>query len=224
MTLISRQTARRVLEKLAQAYPDARCALNHKNAFELLIATILSAQSTDARVNKVTEGLFQKYRTPEDYASLTPEILQEDIKELGLYRSKAENIVAACRILMEQYGGQVPVSREELMKLPGVGRKTANVVLSVAFGVPALAVDTHVSRVANRIGLADSDNPLQIEQQVCSLVPKKLWSNAHHWLIHHGRRVCTARKPQCDSCPLQAECRYYKQEQKKAGKRPASSA
>ncbi|WP_067932689.1 endonuclease III [Alicyclobacillus kakegawensis] len=214
MTRISKQTAKRVLEKLAAAYPDARCALNHKNALELLIATMLSAQSTDARVNKVTESLFVKYRSVEDYAAASPEILQEDIKELGLYRSKAEHIVSACRILIQEYGGEVPASREQLTRLPGVGRKTANVVLSVAFGVPALAVDTHVARVANRIGLAESDNPLQIEQQVCELVPKRLWSSAHHWLIHHGRRVCHARRPECAVCPVQAECQYVKQRQK----------
>jgi endonuclease-3 len=216
MTQISRQAAQRVMEKLAAAYPDAKCALNFRNPFELLIATMLSAQSTDVRVNKVTARLFEKYRSPEDYAAISPEILQEEIKELGLFRSKAENIVAACRMLLDQYGGQVPASQEELVKLPGVGRKTANVVVSNAFGVPALAVDTHVARVSNRIGLADSDNPQVIERQVCSLLPREQWSQAHHWLIHHGRQVCAARKPRCEVCPVQAECRYYRQQRQDA--------
>ncbi|MCL6451999.1 MAG: endonuclease III [Alicyclobacillus sp.] len=210
MPLLSRAETRRMLGKLETAYPDAKCALNFSTPFELLIATILSAQCTDARVNMVTENLFKKYRGPEDYAAVTPEILQEDIQSLGLFRAKSENIVAACRMLLERFGGEVPRTQDELVQLPGVGRKTANVVLSNAFGIPALAVDTHVQRVANRIGLANSMNPNLTEQQICQRVPQKLWSQAHHWLIHHGRQVCTARNPKCDVCPVQAHCQFYR--------------
>ncbi|WP_290588571.1 endonuclease III [Alicyclobacillus sp.] len=212
--LLSRAETRRMLVKLEEAYPDAKCALNFSNPFELLIATMLSAQSTDARVNQVTARLFQKYRTPEDYAGLTPEILQEDIKELGLFRAKAEHIIAASRMLLEKYHGEVPASVEELVKLPGVGRKTANVVVSNAFGIPAIAVDTHVQRVANRIGIANSMNPEMTERQLCQRIPQKLWTQAHHWLIHHGRRVCSARKPKCDICPVASFCRFYQTMQK----------
>jgi endonuclease-3 len=203
-----------MLGRLEASYPDAKCALNFSNPFELLIATMLSAQCTDARVNMVTERLFKKYRGPEDYAAVTPEILQEDIKELGLFRAKSENIVAACRMLLEKFNGQVPQTREELVQLPGVGRKTANVVLSNAFGIPALAVDTHVQRVANRIGIANSMNPEITERQICQRIPQKLWSQAHHWLIHHGRKVCTARNPKCDICPVSEFCQFYKLLQK----------
>jgi endonuclease-3 len=214
MALMSRANTRRMLGRLEASYPDAKCALNFSNPFELLIATMLSAQCTDARVNMVTERLFKKYRGPEDYAAITPEILQEDIKELGLFRAKSENIVAACRMLLEKFNGQVPQTREELVQLPGVGRKTANVVLSNAFGIPALAVDTHVQRVANRIGIANSMNPEITERQICQRIPQKLWSQAHHWLIHHGRKVCTARNPKCDICPVSEFCQFYKLLQK----------
>jgi endonuclease III len=210
MNLMSRANTRRLLVHLEAAYPDAKCALHFGNPFELLIATILSAQCTDARVNMVTERLFKKYRGPEDYAATTPEILQEDIKELGLYRAKAENIVAACRMLLEKFHGEVPRTLEELIQLPGVGRKTANVVLSNAFGIPALAVDTHVQRVSNRLGIANSMNPEITERQICQRIPQKLWSKAHHWLIHHGRQVCTARNPKCDICPVSQFCQFYK--------------
>lgn len=214
MNLMSRANTRRMLVKLEEAYPDAKCALNFTTPFELLIATILSAQCTDVRVNMVTERLFKKYKGPQDYAATTSEILQEDIKELGLFRAKAENIVATSRLLLEQYGGEVPRTQDELVKLPGVGRKTANVVVSNAYGIPALAVDTHVQRVANRIGIANSMNPNITERQICQRVPQKLWTQAHHWLIHHGRQVCTARNPKCEICPVREFCQFYEQLQK----------
>jgi endonuclease-3 len=214
MNLMSRANTRRMLVKLEAAYPDAKCALNFSNPFELLIATILSAQCTDVRVNMVTERLFEKYRGPEDYAAVTGEILQEDIKELGLFRAKAENIVATCRLILEQYHGEVPQTQDELVTLPGVGRKTANVVVSNAFGIPALAVDTHVQRVSNRIGFANSMNPDRTEKQICQRIPQKLWSQAHHWLIHHGRQVCSARNPKCDVCPVIDFCQFYVQLEK----------
>lgn len=209
MVLMSRANTRRMLVQLEAAYPDAKCALNFQTPFELLIATMLSAQCTDVRVNMVTERLFQKYRGPEDYAAVTPEILQEDIQELGLFRAKAEHIVETSRMLLRDFSGQVPQTLEALVLLPGVGRKTANVVLSNAFGVAALAVDTHVQRVSNRMGMASSMNALITEQQLCQRIPQKLWGQAHHWLIYHGRRVCTARNPKCDICPVTEFCAFY---------------
>ncbi len=209
MSLMSKARAGKVIQNLSEVYPDAKCALRYSTPFELLVATVLSAQCTDARVNIVTEKLFRKYRCPEDYAIVSQEILQEDIKELGLFRTKSENIIATSKLLLEKYHGEVPNSQEELMQLPGVGRKTANVVVSNAFGIPAIAVDTHVTRVANRLGLADSQNPLEIEKQICGLLPKSKWNQAHHLLIHHGRQICHARKPACEICPVKAYCEYY---------------
>lgn len=214
MNLLSRAQTRKMLGKLEETYPDAKCALNYTTPFDLLIATMLSAQCTDARVNMVTENLFRKYRTPKDYAELSPEILQEDIASLGLFRAKSENIIAAARMILERFGGQVPQTQDELVQLPGVGRKTANVVLSNAFGIPALAVDTHVQRVANRIGIANSMNPEITEKQICERVPQKLWSQAHHWLIFHGRQICSARNPKCDVCPVSEFCQFYEKLQK----------
>lgn len=201
---------RKIMDTLASMYPDAHCELNFRNPFELLIATILSAQSTDRQVNKVTERLFAKYSTPQDFLSLSEEELAEEIRGLGLYRNKSKNILQTCRILVEQYQGKVPEKREALEKLPGVGRKTANVVLSNAFNVPALAVDTHVHRVSNRLGLADSKNPLETEKQLTRKIPRKEWSIAHHRLIWHGRRICSARNPKCEICDLAPYCRFAK--------------
>lgn len=200
----------KILDTLAKMYPEARCELNFRNPFELLIATILSAQCTDKRVNEVTEGLFAKYYLPEHYLDLTEEQLQKEIRGLGLYKSKSRNILATCRILCETYGGKVPNDRKALEALPGVGRKTANVVLSNAFGVPAIAVDTHVQRVSNRLALADSDDPFKTEQQLMRKIPRQKWSIAHHWLIWHGRRVCVARNPRCHACELLPYCWYGK--------------
>lgn len=199
---------RKIMDTLAAMYPDAHCELRFRNPFELLIATILSAQSTDRQVNKVTERLFAKYPTPQDFLSLSEEELAEEIRGLGLYRNKSKNILQTCRILVEQYGGEVPAEREALEKLPGVGRKTANVVLSNAFGIPALAVDTHVHRVSNRLGLATSNNPLETEKQLTRRIPREEWSIAHHRLIWHGRRICSARNPKCGICELAPYCRF----------------
>lgn len=207
-----------ILETLAGCYPGARCALNHSNAFELLIATILSAQCTDERVNIITARLFPRAHTPQAILALGQDGLEEEIRDCGLFHNKAKNILATCRILLEQYGGEVPHTREELMQLPGVGRKTANVVLSNAFGEPAIAVDTHVFRVANRLGLARAKTPEETEQQLMRRIPRELWSQAHHWLIHHGRQVCHARKPACESCRLNPYCAYV------AGANPAHGA
>ncbi|QXM05636.1 endonuclease III [Crassaminicella indica] len=199
----------KILRVLEDMYPDAKCELNYHNAFQMLIATILSAQTTDKKVNKVTKELFEKYKTPKDFLQLEIVELENIIKEIGLYRSKAKNVLNTCRILVEAYDGKVPNSRIELMKLPGVGRKTANVVLSNVFGVPAIAVDTHVFRVSNRIGLADSDNVKDTEKQLMENIPKNKWTKAHHMLIFHGRRICKAKNPKCDMCLLKQHCKYY---------------
>ncbi len=204
----------KILDTLAAMYPDAHCELNFRNPFELLIATILSAQATDKKVNQVTAGLFQQYPDPASFLQLSQAELEQEIKEIGLYKNKAKNILATCHLLLAKHGGEVPAKMEDLVELPGVGRKTANVVLSNAFGVPAMAVDTHVLRVANRIGLAKSEDPLVIEKQLTKRIPKAKWTDAHHWLIWHGRRVCDARKPKCDQCELTAQCLDYKARKK----------
>ena len=196
------QRAAQVLEALRGLYPEARPELNFANPFETLIATILSAQCTDKRVNLVTARLFPKYPDAFAMAKLTPEELEPMIRECGLYRNKAKNIVAACRALAEQYGGQVPNTREELMKLPGVGQKTAGVVLLAAFGDDQIPVDTHVYRVSRRIGLADGNTPEKVEAQLRALLDREIWSLGHHLIIWHGRRCCHARKPECARCPL----------------------
>lgn len=201
---------RKILDILADCYPDAHCELNYRNPFELLIATILSAQSTDIQVNKVTAPLFEKYPTPADFLTLTEEELAAEIRGLGLFRNKSKNILKTCRLLVEQYNEEVPREREELEKLSGVGRKTASVVLSNAFNVPALAVDTHVHRVANRLGLANSKSTMDTERQLTSQIPREEWSITHHRIIWHGRRVCSARSPKCNTCALLSVCKYGK--------------
>lgn len=207
---MSSRQHREILRILAERYPNPKPALNFTNPFELLIATILSAQTTDKQVNNITAKLFAKYTRPEDYSALTQEGLEEDIKSCGLYKNKAKNIIATCKILVEQYNSQVPRTGEQLIKLPGVGRKTANVVLSNAFGVPAIAVDTHVFRVANRLGLADSSDVKVTEKHLMENIDRELWSDAHHWLIFFGREICHARKPQCNQCPLSHLCNHLK--------------
>lgn len=200
------ERVRAVLDLLAKNYPDARSALEFATPFQLLIAAMLSAQTTDRQVNGITRRLFSRYRTPADLAELSPEELAEEIKGCGLYRTKSKNIVATCRLLCRYYGGEVPRRLEDLLKLPGVGRKTALVVLNNAFGLPALAVDTHVFRVARRLGLASGTTPRRVEDELCRLIPEHLWGRAHHWLVHHGRRFCRARAPRCHACPLAPYC------------------
>ncbi|MGI6553366.1 MAG: endonuclease III [Bacillota bacterium] len=209
-TLTDRDLRMKILEILSREYSHARTELNYSNPFELLVSTILSAQSTDRQVNKITRSLFKKYSGPEDFARLTPEQLAEEIRGCGLYRNKSRHIIAASRALLEKHGGVVPSTREDLEALPGVGRKTASVVLSNAFGQEALAVDTHVHRVSNRLGLAQSTDVRVTEEQLCALIPRDQWSQAHHWLIYHGRRVCKARKPLCHVCKLAEYCRWRK--------------
>ena len=191
---------------LEETYRGVKPALKFRNPFELLIAVILSAQCTDVRVNVVTERLFAKAPTPEAILAMGLGALEEEIRDCGLFRNKAKNIMAACQLLLQEYGGQVPEDFEALQKLPGVGRKTANVVMSVAFDYPAIAVDTHVFRVANRLKLAAGSTPLEVEKGLQKAIPREKWSAAHHWLIWHGRKLCKARSPLCGECPLQQVC------------------
>ena len=197
------------LGALAALYPDAKPALEFHSPYELLVATMLSAQCTDKQVNKCTRELFPVCNTAEKMASWTEEQLNEYIKSCGFYHTKGRNIIATSRILVEKFGGQVPADRDTLTTLPGVGRKTANVVVSNAFGVPAIAVDTHVFRVSNRIGLADASTVEKTEEQLMQVIPKKDWSMAHHWIIYHGRQVCSAQHPKCDSCAVAPFCKFF---------------
>ncbi len=199
-----------ILDDLDELYPDAKPGLNFTNAFELLIATILSAQCTDVRVNKVTEVLYKKYNTPKAIIDLGEEKLSEYIKSCGLYKTKAKNIISTCNILYHDYNSVVPDDIEELIKLPGVGRKTANVVVSNAFGIPAIAVDTHVFRVTNRIGIVDEKDVLSTEKALMQAIPKERWSKSHHLFIWHGRNLCKARNPKCEECVLKDRCKFYK--------------
>jgi endonuclease III len=198
-----------VLKILEEHYENMGCALNFRSPFELLVATMLSAQTTDVTVNKATAVLFEKYNKPEDFAALNPEDLEHYVKTCGFYKTKAQNIINTSRLLLIKYNGKVPDSLEELTELPGVGRKTANVVLSNAFDIPAFAVDTHVFRVSNRIGLASAKNVEDTERQLMDNVPREFWSRAHHWLIWHGRKICIARRPKCEICPVADFCNYF---------------
>ncbi|KGR90518.1 endonuclease III [Ureibacillus massiliensis 4400831 = CIP 108448 = CCUG 49529] len=204
------------LDEMDKMFPDAHCELVHDNPFELTIATLLSAQCTDVLVNKVTKDLFKKYKTPEDYLAVSLEELQQDIRSIGLYRNKAKNIQLLCEKLINEFDGQIPQTREELVTLPGVGRKTANVVLSVAFNIPALAVDTHVERVSKRLGLCRlKDTVLEVEETIMKKTPKEKWSKTHHQLIFFGRYHCKAQNPQCSTCPLLDDCREGQKRLKK---------
>ncbi len=201
------ERAKEVIRRLKKAYPDAHCALDHTNAFELLIATILSAQCTDERVNIVTATLFRKYPTPQDFIDVSQADLEKDIHSTGFFRNKAKNIKAACQRIVEVYGGEVPQTMEELLSLGGVARKTANVVLGNAFGIASgVVVDTHVSRLSQRLGLTAEKTPEKIERDLQELVPRRYWVMFPHWLITHGRRVCNARKPLCPQCTLADIC------------------
>lgn len=207
MKKTDKQTALAVLENL---YPDAKPALHYTTSYELLVAVILSAQCTDERVNKVTAVLFEKYNTPQTMVTLTQTELEKYIFSCGFYRMKAEHILSASRDILEKFGGEVPNTIEKLMSLAGVGKKTANVVYSVAFGGDAIAVDTHVFRVSNRLGLAKGKTPLEVEAGLNKAIPKSDWSKAHHWLIYHGRRVCHSQRPACQDCALANICDYNK--------------
>ncbi len=197
-----KKKTKEILDILKETYPDAKCELNYETPFQLLVATILSAQTTDKKVNQVTENLFKDYPDLDSFLKLTNEELEGRIREIGLYRNKAKNLILMCNQLKNNFNGEVPKTMEGITSLAGAGRKTANVVLSNAFNVPSIAVDTHVFRVSNRLGLADSNNVLEVEKQLQKELPKKEWSLAHHLLIFHGRRCCIARKPKCEECPF----------------------
>jgi len=203
----AKRHAAKVVKTLAREYPDATCALDFQTPLELLIATILSAQCTDQRVNLVTKDLFRKYRTAADYARAPLAELERDIQSTGFFRNKAKSISGCCRAIEERFGGEVPKDLEVLVELPGIGRKTANVVLGTAYGIASgIVVDTHVTRISRRLGLTAQKDPAKIEQDLMQLVPKTEWVAFSHRMIHHGRRLCTARKPQCDDCPLRPFC------------------
>ncbi|WP_047985284.1 endonuclease III [Ornithinibacillus californiensis] len=206
--MLNKKQIRFCLNEIGKMFPDAECELTHRNPFELVIAVLLSAQCTDALVNKVTKDLFEKYKTPEDYLAVELEELQHDIRSIGLFRNKAKNIQKLCRVLLEEYGGEVPREKKELEKLAGVGRKTANVVASVAFGEPAIAVDTHVERVSKRLGICRwKDSVIEVEETLMRKIPKEEWSVTHHRLIFFGRYHCKAKNPNCPECPLLEICR-----------------
>lgn len=196
-----------VLDILEEEYPEAKCALHFKDMFQLIVAVALSAQTTDASVNKATPKLFANYDTPEKLAQADPVDIEPYLKTIGMYRNKSKNLVNMSKMIVEDFGGRAPDNYDDLIKLPGVGRKTANVVLSVGFGEPRIAVDTHVFRLANRIGFVDAKDVLKTEMDMMAKIPKDRWSLAHHCLIFHGRRCCKARKPDCEACAIEAICK-----------------
>ena len=206
--MVSNKKALQMIDVISEMFPDAECELKHDNPFQLTIAVLLSAQTTDNSVNKVTAKLFQKYHTAEDFLQVPQEELENDIRTIGLYRNKAKNIQKLCRSLLDKFNGEIPRTHKELESLAGVGRKTANVVMSVAFDEPSLAVDTHVERVSKRLGICRwKDNVLQVEEKLCKVVPRERWNRTHHQLIFFGRYHCLARAPKCDVCPLFDDCR-----------------
>ncbi|MFE8695695.1 endonuclease III [Cytobacillus sp. FJAT-53684] len=216
--MLNKNQIRYCLDQMGEMFPDAHCELNHSNPFELVIAVALSAQCTDVLVNKVTKNLFEKYKTPQDYLDVSLEELQGDIRSIGLFRNKAKNIQKLCRLLLDEYDNIVPQDRDELTKLPGVGRKTANVVMSVAYGIPAIAVDTHVERVSKRLAFCRwKDSVLEVEKTLMRKIPMDEWSVTHHRMIFFGRYHCKAQNPQCNICPLLDLCREGKKRMKEKG-------
>jgi endonuclease III len=206
-SVAAHERAGQIVAELRQLYPDAKCSLDFTTPLELLVATMLSAQCTDERVNQVTKTLFQKYRSPQDYANADPETLEQDVKQTGFYRNKAKHIREAAQMIVERYDGAVPQTMEELIALPGVARKTANVVMGNAFGVvEGVVVDTHVGRLTLRLGLTESDDPVKVEQDLMALLPQRDWLDLSHMLIMHGRATCQARKPLCSVCTLAPLC------------------
>ena len=206
---MKKETVIKILDILEETYPEAECALDHENVFQLIVAVALSAQTTDVSVNKVTPQLFAAYPTPQTLAQANVEEVAEYIRKIGMYKTKSKNIVNMAKMLVEKFNGQVPEDYDALVSLPGVGRKTANVVLSVGFGHQRIAVDTHVFRVSHRMGLSDGKTVDAVEKELEAHIPESLRARAHHWLILHGRYICAARKPKCGECPLQDWCRDY---------------
>ncbi|MGI6727593.1 MAG: endonuclease III [Anaerovoracaceae bacterium] len=207
MAILKKQEILKLIKELKKLYPNAECALNYKNVFQLLVAVMLSAQTTDKSVNKVTPILFATYSDAASIALMGQDELEEILRQIGMYRTKAKNLRAMCNILVKEYGGKVPDDYDKLVALPGVGRKTANVVLSVGFGHQRIAVDTHVFRLANRIGLTEEKNVLKTEMALMKIIPKEHWTNMHHALIWHGRQVCNARNPKCNECGISEWCK-----------------
>lgn len=207
--MLNKDKIQTVLNILYKIYPNARCEFNHSNNFELLISTVLSAQTTDKNVDEVTLKLFDKYNSPRKFLSLSQDELETKIKKTGLYRNKAKHILSLCNDLINNFDGEVPNTMEQLMSLDGVGRKTSNLVLCSAFNIPAIAVDTHVFRVSNRIGLAEGKNVLVVENQLMKNIPKKQWIQTHYTLVYHGRNLCNARNPNCKECKINNLCEFY---------------
>jgi endonuclease-3 len=204
-----KERARKIMNVLKKVYPDARCMLHHQNAYELLVATILAAQCTDQKVNEVTASLFKKYRTPADLAAADLSLLEKEVKPTGFFRQKARSIRNCCTVIIREHGGKVPGTMEELVKFPGVGRKTANVVLGECFDKPGIIVDTHFRRVTARLGLTGNDDPDKIEADLDELIALKDRTLFSHVITFHGRRICVARKPRCEECPVNSLCDYY---------------
>lgn len=204
-----------IIEALKKMYPDAKCSLDFSTPFQMLVSVVLSAQCTDERVNKTTPSIFSKYSTPQDFADMDIELLEELIHPCGFYKTKAKNLKRTAQILVEKYDGIVPNNMEDLMSLPGVGRKSANVIMLEAFDLPqGIAVDTHCKRIANRLGFSSESDPAKIEQDLLKVIPKEYYKDVNHIFIWHGRNVCTSQKPKCDSCKLQQYCKYNKSKQK----------
>jgi endonuclease-3 len=220
----TRERALRIVRRLARAYPEAGCALHHEGPFELLVATILSAQCTDKMVNRVTPALFRRYPDAEALAGADPAELERLIRPTGFYRQKAKSLLHASRDIVERFSGRVPGTMEELLTLRGVARKTANVVLGNAFGVPGLTVDTHMKRIHRRLGLTRHEDPVKIEQDVMELVPRRHWTLYSHRMIHHGRVCCEARRPRCEACPLRPDCPWPESREGRARLGPARRA
>lgn len=201
--------AKKISSTLFKIYPEATCSLDYERPLELLIATMLAAQCTDARVNIVTKDLFRKYTSVYDYAGANPEELEQDIKSTGFYRNKAKNIIDCCKRLIKDFEGKVPDNMEDLLSLPGVGRKTANVVLGNIYGIPGVIVDTHCKRLSNRMGLTDKEDPEKIEFDLMQIIPRKEWTQFSNSLVYHGRAICDARKPKCEQCPVAQFCDFF---------------
>ena len=200
-----------IIETLKEMYPDAKCSLDFSTPFQMLVSVVLSAQCTDERVNKTTPSIFSKYSTPQDFVDMDIELLEELIHPCGFYKTKAKNLKRTAQILVEKYDGIVPNNMEDLMSLPGVGRKSANVIMLEAFDLPqGIAVDTHCKRIANRLGFSSESDPAKIEQDLLKVIPKEYYKDVNHIFIWHGRNVCTSQKPKCDSCKLQQYCKFYK--------------
>jgi endonuclease-3 len=204
----TRERSKKIFKILAKTYPDAKCSLDHVDPLELLVATILSAQCTDERVNKTTPALFKKYKSAKDYATAKPEELQKYIQSCGFYQMKAKNIMGAAKIIVEEHGGKVPGTLEELVKLPGVGRKTANVILGTVYDTPGVVVDTHCGRVSRRLGLTKNEDATKVEQDLMKVWPQTEWSINSHLLVFHGRNICISRAPMCSKCPVRAMCPF----------------